>query len=73
MNWLLSLFVGIGVGVIYGLLGVRSPAPPMIALLGLLGMLSGEYGVTLVRRNLEQPTTSVVQSDLPSASKDASH
>ena len=73
MNWLLSLLVGVGVGVIYGLLGIRSPAPPMIALLGLLGMLGGEYGMTLIRRNFEQPPASVVQRALPSAAKDASH
>ena len=38
----LSLTTGILVGVIYSLLQVRSPAPPLIALLGLLGMLAGE-------------------------------
>lgn len=48
MSWtpyLLSLGVGIAVGVIYGLVSVRSPAPPIIALLGLLGMLAGEATV----------------------------
>lgn len=48
MTWtpyLLSLGVGVGVGVIYGLVSVRSPAPPIIALLGLLGMLAGEAAV----------------------------
>jgi XapX domain-containing protein len=43
--YLISLLVGLGVGVIYGLVSVRSPAPPIIALLGLLGMLAGEAGV----------------------------
>jgi XapX domain-containing protein len=43
--YLLSVAVGLGVGVIYGLVSVRSPAPPIIALLGLLGMLAGEAGV----------------------------
>jgi XapX domain-containing protein len=38
----LSFVVGVGVGVIYGLLRVKSPAPPIIALLGLLGMVLGE-------------------------------
>ncbi|MTJ82002.1 MAG: XapX domain-containing protein [Telmatospirillum sp.] len=38
----LSLAAGILVGVIYALLGVRSPAPPVVALVGLLGMLIGE-------------------------------
>ncbi len=40
--YLISLAVGILVGVIYSLLNVRSPAPPVIAILGLLGMLIGE-------------------------------
>ena len=45
MDWkpyLVSLAVGLLVGVIYALLNTRSPAPPVIALLGLLGMLIGE-------------------------------
>lgn len=44
--YFLSAGVGLGVGVLYALLGVRSPAPPIIALLGLLGMLAGEAAVT---------------------------
>ena len=45
MDWkayFISLAVGALVGVIYALLNTRSPAPPIIALLGLLGMLIGE-------------------------------
>jgi len=38
----LSFVVGLGVGVLYGLIKVRSPAPPIIALIGLLGMVLGE-------------------------------
>ncbi|WP_424970182.1 DUF1427 family protein [Dinoroseobacter sp. S76] len=52
MSWtpyLLSLGVGIAVGVIYGLVSVRSPAPPIIALLGLLGMLAGEAAVQWIK------------------------
>ncbi len=52
MNWqpyVLSLAVGLGIGVIYGLVNVRSPAPPIIALLGLLGILVGETVVQYVR------------------------
>ena len=45
--YLVSLAVGILVGGIYALLRVRSPAPPVIALVGLLGMLIGEQGVGL--------------------------
>jgi XapX domain-containing protein len=37
-----SFAVGLGVGVIYGLIRVKSPAPPIVALLGLLGMVLGE-------------------------------
>ena len=39
---LLSFLVGLGVGVICGLLRVKSPAPPIIALVGLLGIVLGE-------------------------------
>ncbi len=41
----LSLGVGLLVGLIYGLLGVRSPAPPLVALVGLLGILVGEQAI----------------------------
>jgi len=37
-----SFALGLGVGVLYGLLHVKSPAPPIVALLGLLGMVIGE-------------------------------
>ena len=40
--YLASLAAGILVGVIYSLINVRSPAPPVIALVGLLGILIGE-------------------------------
>jgi XapX domain-containing protein len=39
---LISFVVGLGVGVLYGLIRVKSPAPPIVALLGLLGMVIGE-------------------------------
>jgi XapX domain-containing protein len=43
--YLLSAGAGILVGVIYSLLQVRSPAPPLVALIGLLGILIGEQVV----------------------------
>ena len=50
--YLISLIVGLAVGLFYGLLGVRSPAPPAIALLGLFGMLAGEQLVPIVRTHV---------------------
>jgi XapX domain-containing protein len=37
-----SFAVGLIVGVLYGVIRVKSPAPPIVALLGLLGMVLGE-------------------------------
>jgi XapX domain-containing protein len=39
---LISFLTGLTVGAIYALLRVRSPAPPLVALAGLLGMVWGE-------------------------------
>lgn len=50
--YLVALAIGLMVGAIYSLLGTRSPAPPMIALLGLLGMLLGEQATMLTKRVL---------------------
>ena len=36
--WIISLVCGVVAGVIYALLDVHSPAPPVVALLGLFGM-----------------------------------
>jgi len=38
----ISFLAGLGVGILYGLIRVKSPAPPIVALLGLLGMVLGE-------------------------------
>jgi XapX domain-containing protein len=48
--YLLAFSVGLLVGVIYSALGVKSPAPPVIALVGLLGILVGEQVVPIARR-----------------------
>lgn len=56
--YVVSILAGVLVGVIYGLMNVRSPAPPVVALLGLLGMLVGEQVVPLAKRVLSgQPVT----------------
>ena len=53
--YLVSLAVGLLVGVIYALFNVRSPAPPVIALVGLLGILIGEQIPPLVKTVLLKP------------------
>ncbi len=39
--YILSLLAGLLAGVIYSAIRVRSPAPPIVALVGLLGMVIG--------------------------------
>lgn len=48
--YLAALGAGLLVGIVYSLLNVRSPAPPVIALVGLLGILLGEQIVPLAKR-----------------------
>ena len=48
--YLLALGAGLVVGVVYSLLNVRSPAPPVIALVGLLGILAGEQIMPVAKR-----------------------
>lgn len=47
--YLLSLVVGLFVGILYYLLDVKSPAPPLVALLGLLGMVIGEQFIPVIK------------------------
>ncbi|WP_322103396.1 DUF1427 family protein [Paraburkholderia sp. J41] len=47
--YLVSFAVGTLVGLIYHFVQVRSPAPPTIALVGLLGMLAGENAIGFIR------------------------
>ncbi len=62
--YLLSLGAGILVGVIYAVIGVRSPAPPTIALIGLLGMLLGEQLVPVVKRLVAgEPVAAFIRTD----------
>lgn len=57
--YFVALAAGLLVGVIYGLLNVRSPAPPVVALVGLLGILLGEQVVPVAKRLLAgNPVTS---------------
>ncbi len=47
--YLISLAVGLLVGILYSMLNVKSPAPPMVALLGLLGIVVGEQLIPWIR------------------------
>ena len=77
--YLISLGAGLLVGIVYALLNVRSPAPPVIALVGLLGILVGEQVVPVIKRALgPEPVTTAwistqcgphVLGDLPAAPK----
>ncbi|WDS36509.1 XapX domain-containing protein [Pseudoxanthomonas sp.] len=57
--YLLSLAAGLLVGLVYSLINVRSPAPPVIALVGLLGILVGEQLPPLARQLLGRTPTEI--------------
>lgn len=59
---LISLGAGLLIGLIYALLKVRSPAPPAIALIGLLGMLLGEQITAAVTHHDEARATQAAPS-----------
>ncbi|MDQ0509832.1 XapX domain-containing protein [Ancylobacter amanitiformis] len=50
--YLASLAAGLLVGIVYSLINVRSPAPPVVALIGLFGILLGEQVVPVARHLL---------------------
>jgi len=61
-GYIVSLLMGLAVGVVYGLVQVRSPAPPVVALVGLSGMVVGEQAVSLAKQHFAPPAqTSVHQ------------
>lgn len=64
-SYLLSFAAGLLVGCIYSLIKIRSPAPPLIALIGLLGIVLGEQGPPLVKQIFFKESTKTSQaSDL---------
>jgi XapX domain-containing protein len=54
--YILSLLGGVLAGAIYSLLRVRSPAPPMIALVGLLGIVIGTQIIPTGRQFMASTT-----------------
>ncbi|MCK7053657.1 DUF1427 family protein [Enterobacter roggenkampii] len=61
---LISLAAGVLIGLMYAVLKVRSPAPPALALIGLLGMLAGEQAMRhlLFRDGAPPPQVTVSQA-----------
>src|SRR5499427_9973840 len=58
---LISFAVGLAVGILYGLIRVKSPAPPIVALLGLLGMVLGEQlGIWIQTKKVDVPRAAAV-------------
>jgi XapX domain-containing protein len=58
---LISFVVGLLVGVVYGVIRVKSPAPPIVALIGLLGMVLGEqFGGWVRTRDAHPPSAASV-------------
>ena len=43
-SYLFSFLLGCAVGLLYAACRIKRPAPPIVALLGLLGMVLGESG-----------------------------
>jgi XapX domain-containing protein len=62
-GYLVSLLMGLAVGAAYGLVQVRSPAPPMIALVGLFGMVLGQQAIDMAKRHFVPPVQNVIQHD----------
>jgi XapX domain-containing protein len=61
-SYLVSFAAGLLVGCIYSLIKVRSPAPPLIALIGLLGIVLGEQGPPLIKQFFIKESTKTGQA-----------
>ena len=62
--YLLSLGAGLLVGIVYSLLSVRSPAPPVVALVGLFGILLGEQVLPVGKRLIANtPIAAFIKAD----------
>ena len=72
-----SFAVGLFVGILYGLIRVKSPAPPIVALVGLLGMVLGEQvGVWILAKKISLKQSASVclvakHWDMPAATQTA--
>jgi XapX domain-containing protein len=69
--YLIALAVGLLAGCLYGLLAVKSPAPPVISLIGLLGILLGEQIAPIARRVIAGEPLAVVVASASAAAMGA--
>ncbi|WP_321783984.1 DUF1427 family protein [Paraburkholderia sp. J94] len=65
MSYLISLGAGLVVGLLYYFSRVQSPAPPLIALAGLLGIVIGEHAIPFVQAQLKQPVAQTQSQSQP--------
>lgn len=61
----ISLGAGVLIGLLYALLKVRSPAPPAVALVGLLGMvIGGQVAAQFVQKEVKS-TAQILPLKMP--------
>lgn len=70
MPYLISMGAGIAVGLLYYLVRVQSPAPPLIALAGLLGIVVGEHAIPFVQAQIRPPAAQVQDASAANPAQD---
>jgi XapX domain-containing protein len=55
-NVLLALATGLAVGVVFSLVKLPSPAPPLLGLIGLVGMFAGQRLIPVISAFLHKGT-----------------
>jgi XapX domain-containing protein len=72
MSYLIALGAGLVVGLLYYLVRVQSPAPPLIALAGLLGIVIGEHAIPFVQAQIRTPDAQTQSAPTVAGSKQTS-
>jgi XapX domain-containing protein len=82
MSYAISLVAGLVVGLLYYFARVQSPAPPLVALVGLLGIVIGEHAIPVVQAQFLAPSVraesaaspgSAANTSAPKQADDAQH
>jgi XapX domain-containing protein len=73
MSYLISLGAGIVVGLLYYFSRVQSPAPPLVALAGLLGIVIGEHAIPFVQAQWGQPAQHARRAEPPAPAAASTH